>query len=286
MAETPTAAWINGRFVPWSEAVVPLEDRGLNFAESLYEVFPVTAGRVRLLHQHCARLAAGADQLELTEGVPSPTTVAAVATELMARERVTEGLLYLQLTGGTAPRSHLPLERPQPTCFAYLRQARFPRAEEVVRGVHVVTVIDQRWAHCDLKTTMLLPAVLAKRRAAEQGADEALMVSASGQVYEGASSNLFVVEGGELLFPADSDRLLPGTMRAMVVELAASIGVAARAGRLELDHLRAAREVFITATSRLVLPVVSIDHRPVADGRPGELAPRLAARIRQLWQLD
>lgn len=286
MPASPSWCWIAGRVVPWAEARVPVEDRGLQFGESLYEVLPVTAGRPRLLEAHAARLARGADELGLESGAPDAAALDEIADELIRREEVDEGLVYIQLTGGTAPREHAPATPPQPALLAYLRPHHFPRAADVERGLRAVTVPDLRWGRCDLKTTMLLPAVLAKREAAARGADEAIFVAPDGAVREGASTSLMAVLEGAIVTPEASAHLLPGTMSALVREAADRTGFEFVSRRIEVGQLADADELLLSATSKLVLPVLALDSRPVGDGRAGPVARRLAGAVRERLELE
>jgi D-alanine transaminase len=277
---------MNDRLVAWAEAVVPVEDRGLQLGESLYEVVPVTAGQPRLLAAHAARLAGGAAELDLESGAPDVEQWHRIAETLIAREAVDEGLLYVQLTGGAAPRDHLQTARPRPTLIAYLRRHRFPRRDRVDGGLRAITIADTRWARCDLKTTMLLPAVLAKREAAAHNADEAILVAPDGSIREGASTSLLAVVDGALVSPEPSQHLLPGTMSTLVTEAADEAGITTAFRTLDLADLRGADEILLSATSKLVLPVLELDGRPVGDGAAGPVAHELADRIRRRLSLD
>ncbi len=283
MSRDPTVCWLDDALVPWAEARLPVEDRGLQFGESVYEVLPVTAGRARLLAAHTTRLASGAEALGLAG--PEAGTVADVVGRLIAAESVEEGLAYLQLTGGTAPRTHVPDEAPRPTLIAYLRTHRFPRADDVQRGVRAVTVPDERWARCDLKTTMLLPTVFAKRMARQRGADEAILVADDGTVREGASTSVIAVLDGALVVPEPSNRRLPGTMSALVETVAIEAGLVLSHRALATVDLPRADELLVTATSKLVLPVVSVDGVEIGGGTAGPVAVDLAARVRRRLEL-
>lgn len=280
MRARPSVAWIDGRVVPFASATVPIDDRGLQFGESLYEVVPITAGVVRLLPEHVARMKRAAPEIGCESGVPELADWERLVGELLTCEPVTEGLLYAQVTGGAAPREHVPEGAPAPTFFAYVTEFRFPRDRDVEKGVSAITLPDIRWARRDLKTTMLLPAVLAKREARRRGAQEALYVGPTDIVHEGASSNVFAVEGTALVTPAQSTRLLPGTMRPLVAEVAKQAGFHVENGEIPLSRLAASAEVFVTSSSQLVMPVVSIDGKTVGDGRGGSVARDLARRLR------
>jgi D-alanine transaminase len=282
----PRAAWIGDRLVPWAEAAVPIEDRGLQFAESVYELLPVTARSVRLVVPHLQRLRAGATVLGLAGGVPTAASLTELADLLIEREEQDEGLLYLQVTGGTSPRRHVPHEDPAPTLIAYLRGHRFPRDPDVVRGLAAITLPDTRWAHCDLKTTMLLPAVLARRAAAARGAGEAILLGPGDRVLEGAASNVFALSNGRFVTPARSDHMLPGTMRSLVYDAARELGLPVETQDLPLRELLRADEVFVTATSTLALPVLRIDGMPIADACCGPVARAVAGHLRRRLELE
>jgi D-alanine transaminase len=282
----PRHAWIGDHLVPWSEAVVPLEDRGLQFAESLYEVIPVTAGRARLVAEHAARMAAGAEALGLAAAAPSAERLHVLAERLIAAEEVREGLLYAQLTGGTAPRRHLPETAPTPAFFAYLRPFRFPRSDDVATGIAVITVPELRWGRCDLKTTMLLPAVLAKREAARRGAREAFLIGPDGLVHEGASSNVHVLQGDTVMTPPATTQLLKGTIRSAATSMAQRQGLAVEEGTVTVEDLFRADEVFVTSTTLLAMPVIEVDGCDLGSGTPGPVATGLATGLRQLLELE
>ncbi len=280
MPSRPGFAFLNGSFVPYSDAHVPIDDRGLQFGESLYEVLPITAGRPRLLESHVERMQRAAPEVGLASGVPALEEWARIVDGLLQREPQEEALLYAQVTGGATARLFVPDVAPAPTFFAYVTPYRFPRDEDVVRGTSAVTLPDLRWARRDLKTTMLLPAVLAKREARSRGAQEALLVGADGCVNEGASSNVFVVDGGVLVTPAQSPSLLPGTMRPLVLDAARESGIAVKSEPIPVDRLRAATEVLVSSSSQLVMPVIALDARPVGSGSAGPVGRRLASILR------
>jgi D-alanine transaminase len=276
-----SVVWVDGRLRPRSEACVPVEDRGLQFGESLYEVLPLVGGEPLLVDEHVERMARGAELLGLAAGLPPAREWRRIALELEAHERLGEGLLYAQLTGGAAPRRHLPLERPAPCFLAYLVPHRFPRDAEIRRGTTAITHPDLRWGRSDIKTTMLLASILAKREALARGASEALLVGADGCLREGASSNLFVLERDRLLTPRQSEHVLPGVTRPLVMQVAAEAGIDAGEDDLSVERLRAASEVCITSTSLTVMPVLSVDGQVIGGGTAGPVSIELARRLRQ-----
>ena len=278
----PSVAFLDGEIVAFEEARVPIEDRGLQFAESLYEVVAITGGEPRMLFAHAQRMRDAAAELGLDAGVPDDPTWARIAEQLCARDPVPEGLLYAQVTGGEAPRSHVPRTPPRPRFWAYVRDFRFPRDAEVARGIRGITMTDPRWSRCDLKTTMLLPAVMAKRAAAREGAGEAIFLAPEdGLVREGASSTVFVVEGRTLTSPALSAHLLPGTTGTRLARLAGDADLTVRAEDVHVARLRSAHELFVASTTLLVMPVTHLDGDPIGSGAPGPVARDLARRLRE-----
>jgi D-alanine transaminase len=284
MATRPRFAWLDGHFLPFTEASIPLHDRGLLFGESLYEVLPITAGLPRLLPEHVARMERGAAELGLAAGVPPLATWETIIAELLAREGVKDALLYAQVTGGAAPREFAPHVEVAKTFFAYLMPFACPGDADVVRGIHAITLPDIRWGRRDLKTTMLLAAVLAKKEARRRGAQEAILVGPRGEVYEGASSNVFIVEGRALVTPEQTTNLLPGTMRRLVSEVAVEAGLEVRGEPFGLERLQTADEVLVTSTSQLVMPVVELDGARVGSGAAAA-GRDLARRLRQRFEL-
>jgi len=279
-ARAPNAAWMNGKVVPFAEARVPIEDRGLQFGESLYEVIAVTAGEVRDLDAHVARMRHCAEEIGLGAGVPADEEWQRLIGALRERDPLDEGLLYAQLTGGEARRSHLPAGEPTPSFWAYLREYRFPRAEDVERGLSAITLPDPRWSRCDLKTPMLLPAVMAKREAQARGAAEASFFGPEEDVREGGSSTALLAEGRTLVSPRQTQHLLPGTTGPVIQRLAEQAGLEVRSEPVALDRLLAAAEVMVASTTFLLMPVVKVDDATIGQGRPGPVALDLAARLR------
>jgi D-alanine transaminase len=280
----PAWAWFGGSLVPFVEAHVPLEDRGLQFGESLYEVIAVARGEPFRLSDHVDRMRSGAGEIGLAEGVPSLSGWRSIVAELHRHEPHPSAILYAQVTGGTAPRSHVPKQPPPPFFFAYLRRFTFPSAEETARGIAAVTLADQRWQRSDLKTVMLLPAVLARKEALARGAEEVIFVGRDGLVNEGAVSNVFAVLGGAVTTPPASRRNLAGITGMVVEEICRDAGVPFSVGPLAVSELRKADELFVASTTALLMPVVRMDDVPVGVGSPGRVTLLLAQSFRDmLW---
>lgn len=278
----PRLAYVDGRFVPLAVAAVGVEDRGLQFADSVYEVVAVLNGRLLDWSGHVVRMARNLGELGIAPPM-SDAVLALVARRLIAANRATEALLYIQVTRGTAKRDHAFAAAMRPTLVMTIRSFDFAqRVTQQATGVNVVTTTDARWGRCDIKTTGLLANVLAKQGARSAGAFEAWLVDADGSVAEGASTNAWIVTSdGTLVTPPLSPRVLPGVMRAAVIAAARDHQIAVEERNFAVAEAHAAAEALLTSTTVPVLPVVRIDGIKLGGGAPGPIATRLAADI---WQ--
>ncbi len=258
---------INGRSYEAAEARVRFDDRGFQFGDGAYEVLRVYEGRPFLLDEHLVRLVRTLQGLEIA--LPEPLERIAELCRTLAAERG-DGTVYLQITRGAAPRSHVFPAGLAPTFVAYSNPAgRVPAA------MKLRSVPDDRWGRCHLKTLNLLANVLAKQAAVRAGADEGLFVREDGTVTEGTVSNAFLVRGGRVFtHPADA-RILRGVTRDFVLRLAADLGISAEERPWTLEEARGADELFMTGTTIEVAPVESLDGRPVGGGAPGPVTRRL-----------
>ncbi len=277
MAADVRVAFVNGRYRRFDEACVHIEDRGLQFADSVYEAFAVIGGRLLDAAGHWARLERSLGEIRQ----PMPMSVAAFsahARELLKRNRVRDGLIYLQVTRGVARRDHPfpPAGTPQGVIMT-ARKTDWAKAHaRAAQGVAVITHPDLRWARRDVKTTGLLPNALAKQAAREAGAYEAWLVDEAGRVTEGSSSNAWIVtREGEAVTRDLSHALLPGVTRASVSDLARAEGLRVVERAFTPREALEAREAFMTSAGSFVTPIVAIDGQPVGDGRPGEITLRL-----------
>jgi D-alanine transaminase len=273
MAEPLPICYLNGEFQKLREARVSPLDRAFLFGDSVYEVLPVFRGRMFRFREHFDRLARSLREI----GLPSPHTHAQwleILEELIKRNGSGEMYVYVQVTRGTEyGRNHAFPEQVVPGVFAMA--APLPPLTDELRanGVSAITVEDFRWGRCDIKSTALLANVLMKQRAAEAGTQEAIIVR-DGDVMEGSSTSIFVVKDGKIATPPNSNRILPGTTREVALELAdGAMQVTIR--RIGIDELRAADEVWMSAATRDVLPVTSIDGRAVGTGKPGPVWQRM-----------
>jgi len=270
-------AYVNGRYLPHAHAAVHIEDRGLQLGDSIYEVCRIEGGVLLDEQGHLDRLERSLAAIEL----PMPVARAAlppILRELTRRNRLRDGLIYLQVTRGAFRRDHpIPDSDARPTLILTAR-AGDPAlaAARLAQGVTVMTRIDERWARRDIKTTQLLPAVLAKTAVRRAGAAEAWLVDGDGFVTEGGSTNGWIVDAdGTLVTRPLSRDILPGVTRAVVLAAAQAAGLAVAERKFTVAQAQAAREAFLTSASGAAVPVVAIDGRPVGDGRPGPLTRRL-----------
>lgn len=267
--------FLNGEFVPYGEACVPIEDRGFNFADGIYEVVRITGGNGFRLGAHLDRLEMGAGLLEIPLPLPRPELRDRLL-ETARRNRIEEGTLYLQLTRGVAPRSHAFPSDPRPTLLIMARPFSAHPEERFRDGVAAVTEPDRRWELCEVKTIGLLPNVLAAERARRAGALEAILVRGE-HVTEGSHSTVFAVVGGEVrTHPVRN--ILPGITRRLVIDRLGANGISVREAAVSLEEIQEASEIFLTGTTTEVMPVTRLDGAEVGDGRPGDLA-RLAHRL-------
>ena len=270
-------AYVNGQFVRHGEASVHIEDRGYQLADGIYEVWAVFDGKLADTEGHFARLERSLGELRIRMPM-SRKALELVLREALRRNRVREGLLYLQVTRGVARRDHaFPTEPVAPaiviTAKSLDRAATNAKAEA---GVGVITVPENRWGRCDIKTVGLLPNVLAKQAARERGAAEAWFVDELGLVTEGASSNAWILDKDGTLRTRDTQaNILRGVTRKTLLEVIAAQGLKVEERPFTPDEAREAKEAFITGAGTLVTPVTSIDGQPVGDGRAGPLAVRL-----------
>jgi D-alanine transaminase len=273
-------AYVNGQYQPHGQATVHIEDRGFQFADGVYEVWAVFDGRLGDFDGHMTRLARSLGELRIALPMTMPA-LTQVLQETVRRNRVREGLVYLQVTRGTARRDHaFPAEGTPPSVIVTAKTLNYARSEaQAARGVAVITLPDIRWGRCDIKTVGLLPNVLAKQAAKERGAAEAWMVDDMGLVTEGASTNAWIVDGDGKLRTRDTQaNILRGVTRAAVLDMIASEGLELDERPFSVDEAKAAREAFFTSASGFVTPAISIDGARIGDGKPGPIATALRAR--------
>jgi D-alanine transaminase len=274
-------AYVNGRYLPQHAATVHIEDRGYQFSDGVYEVCEVRGGRVIDQRRHLARLRRSLDELDIAMPM-SETALAIIMRECMRRNRVHNGIIYLQITRGVARRDHgFPPPGTHPSVVVTARSIDFAGNERTAaEGLAIITVPDNRWQRVDIKSISLLPNVLAKQAARERGAKEAWFVDRDGQVTEGASSNAWIVtKGGKVVTRAADNGILRGITRSVLIDVIKAQGLEFEERPFTVEEAQAAREAFLTSASQIVMPVVRIDNRPVGNGAPGSVATALRAEF-------
>lgn len=267
-------AYVNGRYVPRREACVSIEDRGYQFADGVYEVCEVRDGRLVDEAAHIARLQRSLQELRIVMPMPL-SALGLVMRETLRRNRIRDGIVYVQITRGVARRDHaFPAPPVTPSIVVTANRLDPARLEAMAaEGVAVITMPDIRWGRADIKSIALLPNVLAKQAAREQGAREAWLVDKDGFVTEGASSNAWIVTAEGKLVTRKADRaILQGITRGVVLAEIAAQKLVLEQRPFTVSEARQAREAFLTSASQLVMPVVRIDGEKVGDGLPGPLS--------------
>jgi D-alanine transaminase len=270
-------AYVNGRFLPFRDAKVHVEDRGYQFADGVYEVCEVRGGRLIDERRHLERLQRSLKEIR----IPLPMSVRALGVvlgEVVSRNRIGYGIVYMQVTRGVARRDHaFPSPLTSPSLVVTARSLNMSRNEALAKnGIAVISVPDNRWGRVDIKTIGLLPNVLARQNAIEHGARDAWFVDGDGMVTEASSANAWIVTPDGVLVTRHVDRaILRGITRTVVFDAIKAEGRAVEERAFALEEAYGAREAFITSASQIVLPVIRIDGRTIGDGKPGPVAMSL-----------
>ena len=270
-------AYVNGRYLPFRDATTHVEDRGYQFADAVYEVCEVSGGRLIDERRHLDRLERSLAALRIRMPM-ARTALGVVLREVVARNRIGHGTVYLQISRGVARRDPaFPALQVAPSVVVTARPLDHKRIETLAAtGIAVVSVPDNRWGRVDIKTVGLLPNVLARQAAIDQGAREAWFIDKAGLVTEGASANAWIVTADGKLVTRHADHaILRGITRTVALDAAKEQGLSIEERPFSLDEAYAAREAFVTSATQLVMPVVRIDGRPVGDGKPGPVAAAL-----------
>ncbi len=271
--------WLNDRFVPYEEATVPIDDRGFQFSESIYEVIHVYAGHPFEMRRHVRRLEMGLDALEIDLGM-SMDELAEKCMEVVRHNGLVDSMIYIQVTAGAAPRIHLRPKQLTPTLVIIASPAPPVSREWPDGGIDCVTMSDTRWSGCYIKTTMLLPNTLAKRKAVASGYSDAIFVR-DGYAVESTASNLFAVFDGTLWTTPASNYILRGITREVVLELAQEAGIPVEEAPIPVDRLFEADELFVTGSGAEIACITSVDGKQIGAGRPGPVIKQLREGFRQ-----
>ena len=273
----PELAYLNGDIMPIDQARVPVEDRGYQFGDAVYEYLASYKGRLFAVEAHLDRL---------------ENSLAGLSFPPIARDRIREAILttferaaipragvYVQISRGVAPRNHAFPAQPHPQIVITVRQAPETPERYIKEGIRAITVTDIRWGRCDIKTVLLLPNVLAKQQALDAGVQDAIFVSPEGVVREATASNLFICKDGRLMTHPLTPNILPGITRAVLIDICHEHGMEVVEAFFDRQAMMEAEEVFLTGTVTEVLSVVAIDDQTIGTGGPGHWASRLRALL-------
>ena len=271
------SVYINGSYRLYGDALVHAEDRGFQFGDAVYEVIEVKAGQIVDLERHLTRLDRSLSELSIASPM-SRAAWSAVVRETLRRNRVREGMIYLQVSRGVGPRNFLfdgVATGPTVVCFA--RSSQLAKQDAAAKtGVAVMTCEDPRWARCDIKTVMLLPASIAKEKAKASGAQEAWFIDPSGKILEGGSSNAWIInQQNEVVTRPIDNAILRGVTRTTLIDAIAAAGLEFVERAFSLEEALSAKEAFLTSATNMVMPVVKIDNQLIGDGVPGPIAAEL-----------
>jgi D-alanine transaminase len=275
MSEQTTNIYLNGQFMPLAEATIPVLDRGFLFGDSVYEVIPAYGGNLFRLEQHLQRLEGSLEAIRMRNPLPFKQW-RNIMEQLLEQRPNQDQSIYLQVTrGATTGRDHAIPEGLEPTVFIMASPIPEVDPKLATEGIKAVSLDDIRWHRCNIKATALLANVLLKQRAADEQADEAILIR-NGRATEGSASNLFMIRDNLLITPPKSRFLLPGITRDLVLELARDNGINSEEREIDTTELESADEIWLTSSTKEIMPVTSLDGRAVGSGRPGPLFHQLS----------
>ncbi|MBC2712996.1 MAG: D-amino-acid transaminase [Desulfosarcina sp.] len=275
----PDLAYVNGEIMPIEKAVVPIEDRGYQFGDGVYEFVASYEGRLFMLEEHLDRLERS--MRELAFDPISRSEIKAAICDLLKRSGYPRAGIYIQISRGVAPRNHAITPDMAAQIIMTIRPVKEIQEDIRKNGATAITVQDTRWVRCDIKTVQLLANSLAKQKALDSGCDDAIFVSDQGIVREGTSSNLFIISGGKLITHPLTDYILPGITRTAVLNICKAADLEVEESFFGTETLYGADEVFLTGTVTEVLPVVRIDGRSIGDGKVGPITRRIYDLLRK-----
>jgi D-alanine transaminase len=273
----PRIAYVNGSYEPHSEASVHIEDRGYQFADGVYEVCEVRHGMIVDMTRHLNRLDRSLGELRIAWPM-SRTALVMVIRETLRRNRVRNGLFYLQVTRGVARRDHVFPAAGTPSSVVVTAKStdQGAIAQKNAKGVKAITLHDNRWERVDIKSVGLLPNAMARQQAKEAGALEAIYVDDEGMVTEGASTNIWIVDkSGKLVTRPAENGILRGITRTTLIDVAAKLGLEIEERRFSVEEMLGAREVFLSAATSICFPVIAIDGQTIANGHPGGVSQNI-----------
>ena len=265
--------YLNGEFMPIDEAKVPVLDRGFIFGDGVYEVIPVYGKRLFRVDEHLSRLINSLNATKI-QNPYSESEWKQYLNQIVTKHTAQDQSIYVQVTRGVAKRDHAFPETITPTVFMMSNPLKAIDVDTFNKGVKAITLDDIRWQYCNIKAITLLPNILLKQTAIEEGAQEAILIR-DGEVTEGSASNIFIVSNGVIKTPPKSSRLLPGITRDLIVELAQKNHIDYIESNFSRPELSAADEIWLTSSTKEVLPIVKLNDKTIGDGKPGPVSRRM-----------
>lgn len=274
-------AWINGEVTELAKAQCALQDRGYFFGDGIYEVIRVYEGQPFAVEYHLERFAKSATAIRLPMNHELSLLKTLILT-LLEKADIPEAEIYMHLTRGIAPRQHAFPSGSEPVLVITISQVRKIDPSIRSQGIKAITLPDDRWAHCDIKSLNLLPNILAKQTAREKGAYEAIFIRSDGKVSEGSSSNVFALIANTLVTPLADEHILNGVTRRLCLELAGKKGFLVQERNMDLSELLEAKEIFITSTTMEIIPLINLNGKSISDEKPGSVTKTLYAEYQRL----
>jgi D-alanine transaminase len=275
----PELAYLNGKILPCNEALVPIEDRGYQFGDAVYEFIASYNGKMFCMKEHLDRLERSMEGLSLP--ALDRDLIETAIFELFEKAKIARAGLYIQISRGVAPRDHAWVKGMKTQVIMTIKKAKEIPSELREQGVDIITVKDERWSNCDIKTVQLLPNAMAKHKAKAMGAFDAIFVSKDGIVREGTSSNFFIIKNGRLITHPLTKNILPGITRMVVMDLAGNLGIKVEEIFLSKTDIYSADEAFLTGTISEILGIKTIDGKSIGAGKQGEITKRLYRSLKK-----
>ena len=275
----PELAYLNGKILPFNEAMVPIEDRGYQFGDAVYEFIASYNGKLFCMKEHLDRLQRS------MEGLSFPPLdkdfIETAVLELFEKAKIARAGIYIQISRGVAPRDHAWDEGIKTQVIMTIKKVKEIPSELREQGVDIITVQDERWSNCDIKTVQILPNAMAKQKAKAKGAFDAIFVSKDGIIREGTSSNFFIIKNGVLITHPLTKNILPGITRMVVKDLAKELGIKIEEKFLSKTDIYSADEAFLTGTLTEILGIKTIDGKSIGNGKQGEITQKLYTGLRK-----
>ncbi len=275
----PELAYLNGKILPFNEALVPIEDRGYQFGDAVYEFIASYNGKMFCMKEHLDRLQRSMEGLSFPE--LDKKIIETAVLELFEKAQIARAGIYIQISRGVAPRDHAWDEDIKTQVIMTIKNVKEIPSKLREQGIDIITVQDERWLNCDIKTVQILPNAMAKQKAKAQGAFDAIFVSKDGIIREGTSSNFFIIKNGALITHPLTKNILPGITRMVVKDLARELGIKVEEKFLSKTDIYSADEAFLTGTLTEILGIKTIDDKIIGTGKRGEITQKLYRGLRK-----